>query len=93
MADEVSLRGLPRLGRVGRRGVQIALGLLWLIGQSLGGLTTGEATDPNIGPLLVLLAAALWPRTALPPASDRPPRVPTGSWRAGHPRRSAPGAG
>jgi hypothetical protein len=33
----------------------------WALGQSLGGLTTGEATDPNIGPLIVLLALALWP--------------------------------
>ncbi|HET7054011.1 MAG TPA: hypothetical protein VFI09_08870 [Solirubrobacterales bacterium] len=35
--------------------------LYWIVGQSLGGLTTGEATDPNIGPLFILLAAALWP--------------------------------
>jgi hypothetical protein len=42
-------------------GVLISL-VFWLFGQGLGGLTTGEATDPNIGPLLVLLAACLWPR-------------------------------
>ena len=34
----------------------------WLFGQSLGGLTTGKATDPNAGPLFVLLALALLPR-------------------------------
>jgi hypothetical protein len=29
-------------------------------------LTTGQATDPNTGPLLILLAACLWPpRTRL----------------------------
>lgn len=44
--------------------------LCWVLGQSLGGLTTGEATDPNIGPLLVLLAAALWRREAENPAED-----------------------
>jgi hypothetical protein len=33
----------------------------WIFGQSLGGLTTGSATDPNIGPLFLLLAVALWP--------------------------------
>lgn len=33
----------------------------WALGQSLGGLTTGSATDPNIGPLFLLLAVALWP--------------------------------
>jgi hypothetical protein len=37
----------------------------WLLGQSLGALTTGTATDPNIGPLFVLLALALWPRPQL----------------------------
>jgi hypothetical protein len=45
----------------------LALGVLlsivyWALGQSLGGLTTGRATDPNAGPLFVLLALALLPR-------------------------------
>ncbi len=31
----------------------------WVVGQGLGGLATGSATDPNAGPLFVLLAAAL----------------------------------
>jgi len=34
----------------------------WAFGQSLGGLTTGKATDPNAGPLFVLLALVLLPR-------------------------------
>lgn len=34
---------------------------LWLA-QGLGGLFTGGSTDPNSGPLLVLLALAYWPR-------------------------------
>ena len=34
----------------------------WLFGQSLGELATGQATDPNAGPLFVLLALALLPR-------------------------------
>jgi hypothetical protein len=34
--------------------------LLWLIGQDLGELFTGGATDPNTGPLLVLLALTYW---------------------------------
>jgi len=33
---------------------------LWLA-QGLGGLFTGGSTDPNSGPLLVLLALAYWP--------------------------------
>ena len=34
----------------------------WALGQSLGGLRTGKATDPNAGPLFVLLALTLLPR-------------------------------
>jgi hypothetical protein len=33
--------------------------LYWLLGQGLGGLATGTATDPNAGPLFVVLAVAL----------------------------------
>jgi hypothetical protein len=31
----------------------------WLLGQGLGGIFTGSATDPGTGPLLLLLAASL----------------------------------
>jgi hypothetical protein len=34
----------------------------WVLGQSLGGINTGHATDPNAGPLFVLLALTLMPR-------------------------------
>jgi hypothetical protein len=34
----------------------------WALGQSLGAITTGHATDPNAGPLFVLLALTLMPR-------------------------------
>jgi len=33
--------------------------LYWVLGQGLGGLATGTATDPNAGPLVIVLAAAL----------------------------------
>jgi hypothetical protein len=33
----------------------------WFLGQSLGEIATGQATDPNTGPLLILIAAAHWP--------------------------------
>jgi len=36
----------------------------WVLGQSFGGITTGIATDPNAGPLFVLLALALFPNDA-----------------------------
>jgi hypothetical protein len=35
--------------------------LIWVIGENLGEIATGTATDPNTGPLLILLAAAYWP--------------------------------
>lgn len=31
----------------------------WVVGQSLGGYFTGLATDPNSGPLFVLLGFAI----------------------------------
>lgn len=40
-------------------GIILAMGF-WLIGQSLGGLGSGLATDLNSGPLIVLLALAVF---------------------------------
>jgi hypothetical protein len=51
--------------RAARAVVFLAIGtaaLIWVVGQDFGGLLTGQATDPNTGPLLALLAAAYWPR-------------------------------
>jgi hypothetical protein len=33
--------------------------VFWVIGQGFGGVLTGQATDVNTGPLLVLLAGLL----------------------------------
>ena len=44
-----------------------------IFGQDLGGVLTGQATDPGTGPLLVLFALSLWPvgnRIAGPVRSD-----------------------
>jgi hypothetical protein len=53
---------------------------IWVTGEDFGGILTGHATDPNTGPLLILLAAAFWPwgktRTA-PGLIARPPGMPT----------------
>jgi len=35
--------------------------VIWVFGEALGAILTGGATDPNSGPLLVLLALAYWP--------------------------------
>ncbi|HUY47530.1 MAG TPA: hypothetical protein VMV92_17650 [Streptosporangiaceae bacterium] len=41
---------------------------IWVAGEALGGILTGAGTDPNSGPLLILLALAYWPaRNALRP--------------------------
>ena len=50
----------------------------WALGQSLGALTTGHATDPNAGPLFALLALALLPRRRVPEgAAGRSPTLVT----------------
>lgn len=35
--------------------------VLWVVGEALGGILVAGATDPNSGPLLMLLALAYWP--------------------------------
>jgi lipopolysaccharide export LptBFGC system permease protein LptF len=39
--------------------------VIWVVGEAFGTILTGGGTDPNSGPLLVLLALAYWPVTAL----------------------------
>jgi hypothetical protein len=34
---------------------------IWVVGENFGAIFAGSATDPNSGPLLILLAAAYWP--------------------------------
>ncbi len=62
---------LPRPGR--RAGLVLAVvfsAVIWVAGEALGRILTGSGTDPNTGPLLILLALAYWPgraRTEPPP--------------------------
>jgi len=35
--------------------------VIWVAAEALGGILASGATDPNSGPLLVLLALAYWP--------------------------------
>jgi hypothetical protein len=35
--------------------------LIWIVGEALGLVIGGEGTDPNTGPLLMLVIAAYWP--------------------------------
>ena len=56
------LRGGQRLRPVLWVGIALSL-VFWVVGQNFGGILAGHATDPNAGPLYVLLAAVLYPRT------------------------------
>jgi hypothetical protein len=57
-----------------------AFGLVIWVAEAFGGIFSGTGTDPNTGPLLVLLAACYWPyRVAVaPPADEARPRQATG---------------
>ena len=48
-------------------------GLFWVSGQGLGGIFTGSGTDPNTGPLIILLAFAMVPTVLPDPATWRSP--------------------
>jgi hypothetical protein len=53
--------------RLAQYGVALAAGvslLIWVIGENIGEIATGQATDPNSGLLLILLAAVFWPLVA-----------------------------
>ncbi len=54
--------------------------VIWVFGENFGALFTGSATDPNSGPLLVLLATAFWPLRPrlLEQEAAAPDRVVTG---------------
>jgi hypothetical protein len=47
--------------------------VIWVAGENFGGIFTGQGTDPNTGPLLVLLAAAYWPRAVTRTPAASPP--------------------
>jgi hypothetical protein len=40
----------------------IAAAAIWVLGENFGAVATGRGTDPSTGLVLVLLAAAYWPR-------------------------------
>jgi len=56
---------LPPAGARAALAAAVVVALVsWVVGQNFGGIFTGTGTDPNSGPLLVLLAAAYWPSPA-----------------------------
>jgi len=47
-----------------RPAAMVVATVIWVFGEAFGAIMAGGATDPNSGPLLVLLALAYWPRRA-----------------------------
>ena len=42
--------------------LSVAIGLVYfVVGEGMGGIVTGSGTDPNTGPLLILLAISIYP--------------------------------
>ena len=39
----------------------VVAALIWIFGEAFGTIMTGGGTDPNSGPLLILLALTYWP--------------------------------
>ena len=44
---------------------------IWIVAQDFGNIATGKATDPNSGPLLVLMALCYWPISGCDRDADR----------------------
>jgi hypothetical protein len=52
----------------------VLAGILWILGQGwIGGIFTGSGTDPNTGPLIIVLALAMVPARAATRSSSVPP--------------------
>jgi hypothetical protein len=47
---------------------------IWVLGQDLGQLYSGQATDPNSAPLIALLAVVLLARSGRVGAASEPRR-------------------
>jgi hypothetical protein len=60
-AIAVSAYGSATVMRAGVAITVILSLVIWVTAQALGGLFGSEGTDPNTGPLLVVIALAFWP--------------------------------
>src|ERR1700735_4819031 len=58
---------------------------IWVLTENLGGIFTGTGTDPNTGPLLILLAAAYWPFAPRRRETPENPPIPAITGRPGTP--------
>jgi hypothetical protein len=48
----------------------VVAALIWIFGEAFGTIMAGGATDPNSGPLLILLALAYWPTGKFAPVTQ-----------------------
>jgi hypothetical protein len=51
----------------------VTAAVIWVVGENFGGILAGGATDPNSGPLLILLALTYWPSRCVAVDSDDAP--------------------
>jgi hypothetical protein len=56
----------------------VVAAVIWVVGEAFGGILAGGATDPNSGPLLILLALTYWPAGATVTAPARTTPAPAG---------------
>ncbi len=68
----VAMRVRPRAALSAAIALSVAI---WVFGEAFGGILTGQGTDPNSGPLWVLLAACMWAGLARSPEPARRRRV------------------
>lgn len=56
--------------------VCVAFAAIWIAVENLGGILAGGATDPNSGPLVILLALLYWPSRSQVAPSRRSDALP-----------------
>ena len=49
--------------------------VVWVATQNFGGILAGGATDPNSGPLVIILSLIYWPLTTTRAATSRAPSI------------------
>jgi hypothetical protein len=62
----------PSVARAAFAVAAVLAAVIWVAGQDLGGILTGSGTDPESGPLLILLVLAYWPVRTDGPRTDGP---------------------
>jgi hypothetical protein len=60
----------PRLSRATLTLAVVVFAFIWVTTQNFGGILAGGATDPNSGPLVIMLLLAYWPLTGTRSASS-----------------------